>query len=164
MPLYPLEDSKGRCCLWTLPNHPISMMSIQASEALLPIPFGCVQSREPAGLPLRERIGWNNLKELNPFLVFRPYGLSTNFGAFVFGAIDFSSGLNSCCPVMLKLCSNLYFHLIRACLSLRFEQKVVGSVSGLLRIEDIVLLSAAFLEGDLGFQNFSRLTDLIIGL
>lgn len=65
---------------------------------------------------------------------------------------------------MLKLCSNLYFHLIRACLSLRFEQKVVGSVSGLLRIEDIVLLSAAFLERDLRFQNFSRLTDLIIGL
>ena len=65
---------------------------------------------------------------------------------------------------MLKLCSNLYFHLIRTCLSLRFEQKVVGSVSGLLRIEDIVLLSAAFLERDLRFQNFSRLTDLIIGL
>ena len=104
------------------------------------------------------------MKELNPFLVFKPYGLSTNFGAFVFGAIDFSSSLNSCCPVMLKLCPNLYLHLIVACCSLGFEQKVVGSVSGLLRIEDIVLFSVTFLEGDLGFQDFRCLTDLIISL
>ena len=125
MPLYPLEDSKGRCCLWTLPNHPISMMSIQASEALLPIPFGCVQSREPAGLPLRERIGWKQFERIESFPGLQALRPVYELRGFVFGAIDFSSGLNSCCPVMLKLCSNLYFHLIRACLSLRFEQKVV---------------------------------------
>ena len=42
-------------------------MSIQASEVLLPIPFGCVQSREPAGLPLRERIGWKQFERIESF-------------------------------------------------------------------------------------------------